>query len=363
MSGAALSVLSSGLVTGLGATAAESCAAIRCGVNNFIETRFVAGGDWLVGSAVPLEEIGRGASRLAHMAALALQECLAEASAPPSDIPILVCVAEAQRPGRLQGLDTRLIAEVGDLLGHPLHPATRIVPHGRIGGAIALRNARTLIGAGHRRVAVLGVDSFLMAGTIAGYERAGRLLTRSTSNGFVPGEAAGALLLAAADPQEPGDLVVDGLGFAREPAPFGSGEPLRAEGLVQAIRMALAEAGRGIEACDHRISDANGEPYGFKEAALAVTRVLRARKDLFDLWHLADCIGEVGAATLPAMLAVLLAGARGDYLPGPVFLGHLGTDDGKRAAFVARATTQQSLALEAAAIQAAEARAERARAP
>ena len=57
-------------------------------------------------------------------------------------------------------------------------------------------------------------------------------------------------------------------------------------------------------------------------------------------------VGEVGAATLPAMLAMLLAGARKDYLPGPVFLGHLGNDDDKRASFAARATTPQTLALE-----------------
>jgi hypothetical protein len=46
------------------------------------------------------------------------------------------------------------------------------------------------------------------------------------------------------------------------------------------------------------------------------------------------------------MLAMLFTGARKDYLPGPVFLGHLGNDDDKRAAFVTRTSTPQSLALE-----------------
>ena len=58
-------------------------------------------------------------------------------------------------------------------------------------------------------------------------------------------------------------------------------------------------------------------------------------------------IGEVGAATLPAMMAMLFTGARKDYLPGPVFLGHIGNDDDKRAAFIANAITAQTLALEA----------------
>jgi 3-oxoacyl-[acyl-carrier-protein] synthase-1 len=93
----------------------------------------------------------------------------------------------------------------------------------------------------------------------------------------------------------------------------------------------------------------NGEHYRFKEAALAITRLLRDRKVLFGLWHPADCIGDVGAATLPAMVAMLYFGARKDYLPGPTSLGHLGNDDDKRSAFVAQASAAQMLALEAAA--------------
>ena len=56
-----LAVLGVGLVSGVGLTAEESCAAIRCGINNFQETRFIGSdGDWLVGSAVELEEPWRG---------------------------------------------------------------------------------------------------------------------------------------------------------------------------------------------------------------------------------------------------------------------------------------------------------------
>jgi 3-oxoacyl-[acyl-carrier-protein] synthase-1 len=171
-------------------------------------------------------------------------------------------------------------------------------------------------------------------------------LTRANSNGFIPGEAAGAVLLGAWREGMTAPLMCKGLGFAREPAPLGSGKPLRADGLVQAIRAALDEAGIRLKDCDHRIADVSGEQYRFKEAALAIMRLLRDRKVLFSLWHPADCIGEVGAATLPVMVAMLFMGAQKDYLPGPVFLGHLGNDDDKRAAFVAQATTPQTLASE-----------------
>ena len=81
------------------------------------------------------------------------------------------------------------------------------------------------------------------AATLAAYDREDRLLRADNSNGFIPGEAAGAVLLAAWREGSPAPLLCAALGFAREPAPLGSGKPLRADGLVQAIR-AGAERGR-----------------------------------------------------------------------------------------------------------------------
>jgi 3-oxoacyl-[acyl-carrier-protein] synthase-1 len=347
-----LAVLGVGLVSGVGLTAAESCAAIRCGINNFNETRFVGkSGDWLVGSEVELEEPWRGIIKLAKMTARAVRDCLD--AAPGQDagqLPLLLCTAEENRPGWFANLDRALLDELELELGVALHPNSRVIPQGRVGGVVALLQARQLLQQGRcPRVIIAGADTFLIGATLAAYDEADRLLRRDNSNGFIPGEAAGAALLDLYEEGSPAPLQCRGLGFAREPAPVGSGKPLRAEGLVQAIRGALGEAGLALKDCDHRIADVSGEQYRFKEAALAIARLLRDRKMLFSLWHPADCIGEVGAATLPAMLAMLFYGARKDYLPGPVFLGHLGNDDDKRAAFIAEATTPQTLALEFAA--------------
>jgi 3-oxoacyl-[acyl-carrier-protein] synthase-1 len=342
-----LAVLGVGLVSGVGLTAEESCAAIRCGINNFQETRFIgSNGEWLVGSAVELEEPWRGILKLAKTAARAIGECFAAADEKPERIPVLVCIAEPERPGRFEGLP-HVLQEIEQELGFGLHPHSRVIEQGRVGGAVALLHARELLVAGrHARIIVAGVDTFLTGATLAAYDREDRLLRKDNSNGFIPGEAGCAVLLAAWREDLPAPLVVRGLGFAREPAPLGSGRPLRAEGLVQAIRAALSESNLALKDCDHRIADMNGEQYRFREAALAVTRLLRDRKVLFSLWHPADSIGEVGAATLPAMLAMLFHGARRGYLPGPMFLGHLGNDDDKRAALVTQALAPQTLALE-----------------
>ena len=75
-----LAVLGVGLVSGVGLTGDESCAAIRCGINNFQETRFIGGnGEWLVCSTVQLEEPWRGMTKLIKMDR-AVAECRAVAT-------------------------------------------------------------------------------------------------------------------------------------------------------------------------------------------------------------------------------------------------------------------------------------------
>ena len=131
-------------------------------------------------------------------------------------------------------------------------------------------------------------------------------------------------------------LLLRGLGLHANRQPLGSGKPLRAEGLVQAIRGALDEAGIALKDCDHRIADINGEQYRFKEAALAITRLLRDRKVLFSLGIRRTALARSGRRRSGDAGDAVHRGAQG-YLPGPVFLGHLGNDDDKRAAFIAQA--------------------------
>jgi 3-oxoacyl-[acyl-carrier-protein] synthase-1 len=181
---------------------------------------------------------------------------------------------------------------------------------------------------------VAGVDTYLVAETLTSFVERRRVQTALNLDGFIPGEAAAAILLGPATAALRGSLTCVGMGFGTEPAPLQSGLPLRADGLVTAIKAALAEAGLNMAQLDYRITDLSGEHYGFKEAALAQLRVLRARKEELDIWHPADCIGEVGAATLPVLFAVAGAAAKKGYAPGPRALCHIAADDGRRAAFI-----------------------------
>ncbi|MDV7213932.1 hypothetical protein R4769_22685, partial [Azotobacter beijerinckii] len=168
--------------------------------------------------------------------------------------------------------------------------------------------------------------------TLAALEARERLLTSLNSNGFIPGEGAAAVLVGAPPAGEEPQLACLGLGFGVENATVESEDrPLRAEGLTNALRAALAEAGVGLERLDYRLTDISGEQYYFKEAALTLSRSLRVRKERFPLRHPADCIGECGAAIGPVLFAVALAACRKGYGDGPNILCHLGNDAGQRA--------------------------------
>ena len=331
----ALCIIGSGMVSAVGLSAPASCAAIRCAIDNFQETRFIdQGGEWLIAASVPLEQPWRGRTKLIKMAARAIAEALQ--STPGVDTektPLLLGVAEAERPGRLDGLDRALLQDIEAELGLHFHPDSNIIARGRVSAAVALLNARTLIyQGGHRHVLVVGVDSFLCGATLAAFEERERLLTSENSNGFIPGEGAAAVVLAAPVASAIPQLACIGLGFGVEKATVEAEDiPLRADGLTQAVRAALSEAGCGLEQMDYRLTDISGEQYYFKEASLALSRTLRVRKEFFHLWHPADCIGEVGAAIGPAMLAVALAASRKGYGEGPNIFCHLGNDAGERA--------------------------------
>lgn len=325
----------SGLVTSVGLSAPASCAAIRGKISNPSETRFIdSAGEWIMAHQVPLQQAWRGRAKLAKMAAMAIGECLeGMPRAEWAHIPLLLCVAEPERPGRQQGLDDRLFLDIQQELDAHFAPESAIVAHGRVSVAIALAQARKLIHAGKpRQVLIAAADSLLTWPTLCVYEREARLLTARNSNGFMPGEAGAALLVGP--PRGKNPLLCTGIGFGIEHAHIDSGEPLRADGLATAIKGALADAGCALHDLDYRITDLSGEQHYFKEAALALSRVMRQRKEMFDIWHPAECIGETGAAAGICAIAVASAAAGKAYAPGPGILVHLANDGGQRAAAV-----------------------------
>jgi 3-oxoacyl-[acyl-carrier-protein] synthase-1 len=182
---------------------------------------------------------------------------------------------------------------------------------------------------------VAGCDSFLSGATLRSFERRRRLLTSAHSDGFIPGEAAAAVVVSRTRlPGRPA-LRLLGTGFGAELASVESGEPLKGLGLAKAVRQALSAAGTDMAAVDYRITGASGESYFLREASLAVARLIRRhRESIIDLWLPAESVGETGAASALVAMNLAATAAANGYAPGSVALLHFSGDDESRAAAV-----------------------------
>jgi 3-oxoacyl-[acyl-carrier-protein] synthase I len=338
MSAHPIAIQSTGLVTAVGLSAPASCAAFRAKITHPTETRFIdSGGEWIMAHQVQLEQPWRGLTRLAKMAAMAIAETLHDIPRKEwSGLPVLLCVAETERPGRIVGLEDRLLSMIQTELGVTFAGQSAVIPQGRVGVALALAQARELMSTAKLpRVLVAATDSLLSWPTLSYFESADRLLTERNSNGFMPGEGSGALLIGGATGRA-GEVICNGIGFGHEDAHLDSGAPLRADGLSHAVRLALAESGCEMHNFDYRITDLSGEQYYFKEAALALGRTLRQRKETFEIWHPAESTGETGAAAGVVIIALAYAACRKAFSLGPNILVHMANDSGQRAALSLR---------------------------
>jgi 3-oxoacyl-[acyl-carrier-protein] synthase-1 len=338
MGGRGIAIIDAGLVTSVGLSAAASCAAVRAALTNPTETRFLGSdGEWIIGHQVALEKSWRGRAKMVRMLTAAMYECMSPLTGAARDgVPLLLCVAESNRPGRLEGLNEQLFGELEAALGLKFHRTlSSVVPMGRVSALVALSEARAIVQQqGLKHVLIAAVDSLFSGPTLTALDSNLRLLNRMNSNGFLPGEAAGALLVGA--PSGGSLLTCEGLGHAVESATIDNGEPLTAKGLTEAIKLALADAECEMHDLDFRITDNSGEQFYFKEASLALSRTLHRRKEAFDIWHPSDCIGEVGSAIGVVSIAVALQACKKAYAPGPGIVVHAGNDDGRRSAAVLR---------------------------
>jgi len=336
VNGFSLAITGVGMVTGVGLNAPASCAAIRCAIDNFQETRFMdSGGEWIMASEVPLEQPWRGKTKLIKMAAMAVKECLQHIqNIIPQATPMLLCLSEPERKGRVIDDDNQFFLDLEKELEMQFHKSSRVIASGHVSVAVAMRHARKLIYEQQlEQVLIVAVDSLLVGATLAHYEEHERLLTSNNSNGFIAGEAGAALVVERVKARK-SQLVCVGLGFGVEKAHVYSEEPCRADGLTGAIKESLGDAGCEMGDLDFRITDISGEQYYFKEAALVLLRLLRTRKATFDIWHPADCIGEVGCVQAAVMLMVIKAAGEKDYSEGNNILAQLGDEGGKRAAII-----------------------------
>ena len=346
----ALAVTGLGMCSALGHGAAINAAAMRCGYDGFEQTPFTEPHsiEPQLGATAyfrnPEDRIQlRGLARLATLAHTAIHEALSEAGRSWRETPLLLCLAEPERPGPAaddaapQELLERIQASAPGF--DQMHPESRLIRAGRCGFVLALQLAQRLFRqTEHRHCLIVGVDSYLNAATLGAlggglYGEGRRLLGEDHPNGFIPGEAATAVHLS--HPAERASPVhITGIGLGNEPVTLDSDEVLRGNGLAQAIEQAVAQSGIPVHQTQFRIASLSGEEYFFREAALAQIKTLKQKIPEHPLWHPADAIGETGAAVGGAMVVMGYHALVMDYAPGPNALCHLSNDAPLRGAFL-----------------------------
>jgi 3-oxoacyl-[acyl-carrier-protein] synthase-1 len=212
---------------------------------------------------------------------------------------------------------------------HCIAPAradeVHLIPGDHVAGLAALARAVDDLRAGKTDVAVIGaVDSLLHGQLLTSLAAEGRLKTPLRPSGLIPGEAAVVLILERArDAAKRGAPVLGRVGAVaidREETPLGPNQPIRAEGASRAVLAALERNG-GPARVHRAIVDLTGERWRSLEWALVETRCLGELPYGWQLWHPADCVGDLGAATGLANVALALrAFARGYGGPDGVLI-------------------------------------------
>ncbi|UXH80623.1 hypothetical protein [Roseateles amylovorans] len=340
----ALVVESAGLCCSVGATLASAAHAVRARVDHFQRSEFRdSTGLPVVVARLKVDNDLWGPRRLAQWIHASVEDCLqgAQQRHQVSDLPLFWLGPEPARRGANPGWYRAAYEHAQTLMGGSFHPDSKLFALGKAGLPALLTHAEQWLSANPGRAAlVLGADTLLESADIGQYLRAQRLLVGENSDGFIPGEAAATLLLRPQLPAPVGQtrLHVLGWGAGQEPGRSDGSVPTRSVGLTDALRAAMERSGLAFEQIGFRFSDQNGEAWFAKEAASALARVTPVGGHKLPVQTLADCIGEVGAATGPAMLAYLHALSpalgRPPYAPAMTGLLHCACDGDLRAAAV-----------------------------
>jgi 3-oxoacyl-[acyl-carrier-protein] synthase-1 len=158
--------------------------------------------------------------------------------------------------------------------------------------------------------------------------------------GFIPGEAASAVLIASEASAKRfgieafGEVV--GLGLAHETKLIKTDTVCIGEGLTHAFRTALAPV-PAKEVVHNIFCDLNGETYRADEYGFTALRTKERFRAATDFIAPADCWGDIGAAgaTLHIALAVICHQKR--YGKGPISMVWASSESGERGAVVIRA--------------------------
>lgn len=342
------SIAGLGARTPIGRSVWASAAAARAGLCGFREHPFMvdgAGEPMRVARAPWIDWHVEGVDRFAALLLPAIDEALGElARAPAGTLPRLglALALPAWRPGLPTALGEALFARIA------ARHATRFAAAAafELGHAAAYPALDAVVGAlatGSLDACLVGgVDSYLAPETLEWVESCDQLHGGGALNnawGFVPGEAAGAVLLTTSElPRRTGLAVladISAVGIGREGKLIKTDDVCTGEGLTQAFRSVLGTLAPG-ERVDDIFCDMNGEPYRADEYGFTALRTREHLRAAGEFSSPADCWGDVGAAGGLLHVALAAIAHRKRYAKGPLSMVWGSSESGERGAALIR---------------------------
>lgn len=328
----AIVITGMGALTSVGNDAVQSASAVRASVVRFANWEPGGGADegdaGLVAAALP-GDLGDApwVEKAAELAQHPVHEALWQAelfdfaeirrTRPRTRLGAYVAAPNVDRPG-VDKDAYRLFAV--EAQRHCIAPAqadeVKIITADHAAGGLAIAQAMADLRAGQVDFAVVGgLDSLLHSVYLRVLLEEGRLKSPETPAGLIPGEAAAVVVLErAAEAAQRGAKVLGLLGNVateREPEPHRPAAAIEGKALSRAVARAI-EQGGGAARFGGIVTDLNGERWRSLEWALVETRTLGGLAPGWEMWHPADCVGDIGAATgVFHLVLALRAFARG----------------------------------------------------
>jgi 3-oxoacyl-[acyl-carrier-protein] synthase I len=340
--GESVHVVALGASTPIGRDPWSSAAAVRAGVSGFTQHPVLIDslGEPVKVSMVPwLDPALAGVERLEALLLPAVDQVLqSEFEVPPSLAVALAIALPSMRPGVADDMAARLLAACRARYGDRF-VAMAAFPNGHAAGVLALNAAmrRLMVGA-FDAVVLAGADSYMAPETLEWLEQCDQLHGAGPLNnawGFIPGEAAGALLLIRSTllsskvAVEMAQLMSVGIGT--ESKRIKTDSVCIGEGLTQAFRTATQGLPAGAIVTDV-YCDLNGEPYRADEYGFTSVRTREFFRSAGDFVAPADCWGDVAAAGVPLHVALACIAGSKNYSIGDTALVWASSETGERGA-------------------------------
>lgn len=342
-------IIGMGATTPVGRNVWASAAAARAGICGFSEHPFMvdtAGEPMCVARAPWIGIDVELADRFCELLVPAIDESLLPLieQPPMPSARIGLCLSlPPLRPGQPDMLAMQVLKTVKSRYSKFISHA-KTFPVGHAGGYLALDAAiKWILQDSIDACIVAGVDSYLCPETLEWLEQCEQLHGAGPLNnawGFIPGEAAGAILITTRTNAKSlkldslGEIVSVGIG--RETKLIKTDNVCIGKGLSSAFLAALKvfPAGQQI----HNIfCDLNGETYRADEYGFTALRSKEWFLDTSDFVAPADCWGDIGAASALLHIAQSIICHRKRYGKGSLSMTWASSESGQRGAAVINA--------------------------